>query len=263
MAFLVTAACMIAAACVCVLSYIAANKRLKAGAALPARENDSGEHAPDPSGSVGQTEPAGPADSGPGFLVQIKRGFSVSPVSRWIVFAAAVLLTGVVCFCAQTFQWGGSGIDTIGFIKVAVTALIMMSAAVIDLFTKKIPSFLPVLFLIVGTIMLAVEFIYMRESFPVLLAGSLIGLVGGFLVLLLLSFITKGGLGMGDVKLVGAMGYLSGIAASFYSFFFATVLCLIVTLALLISKRKKLKDELPFGPFLYLGYVLAIILGKF
>ena len=263
MAFLVTAACMIAAACVCVLSYIAANKRLEARAPLPARENDSREDAPEPSGSVGQTEPAGPADSGPGFLVQIKRGFSVSPVSRWIVFAAAVLLTGVVCFCAQTFQWGGSGIDTIGFIKVAVTALIMMSAAVIDLFTKKIPSFLPVLFLIVGTIMLAVEFIYMRESFPVLLAGSLIGLVGGFLVLLLLSFITKGGLGMGDVKLVGAMGYLSGIAASFYSFFFATVLCLIVTLALLISKRKKLKDELPFGPFLYLGYVLAIILGKF
>lgn len=68
---------------------------------------------------------------------------------------------------------------------------------------------------------------------------------------------------MGDVKLVAAMGYLSGIAASFYSFFFATVLCLIVTLVLLISKRKKLKDELPFGPFLYLGYVLAIILGKF
>ncbi|HIR53685.1 MAG TPA: prepilin peptidase [Candidatus Onthovicinus excrementipullorum] len=265
MVFLVTAACMIAAACACAMSYIAVNKRLEVGAAPSAQADGLGADASEPSGSSGRTGAVSPADSGrgPGFIVQLKRGFSVSPVPRWSVFAAAVLLTGVVCFCAQIFQWGGSGIDTIGFIKVAVTALIMMSAAVIDLFTKKIPSFLPILFLIAGTIMLAVEFIYMRESFLILLAGSLVGLVGGFLVLLLLSFITKGGLGMGDVKLVAAMGYLSGIAASFYSFFFATVLCLIVTLVLLISKRKKLKDELPFGPFLYLGYVLAIILGKF
>ena len=65
MAFLVTAACMIAAACVCVLSYIAANKRLEAGAALPARENDSGEDAPEPSGPVRQTGAAGPAGGGP------------------------------------------------------------------------------------------------------------------------------------------------------------------------------------------------------
>lgn len=182
---------------------------------------------------------------------------------RPVIFIISVLSVGVICFCAQILNWGGNGLDSIGFIKILITAEILMSAAVSDFFIKKIPNFLPLTFLASGVIILIFEYFFMRESFFLLLGSSLIGLVVGFIILLLMSIITKGGIGMGDVKLISTMGFLTGIAASFYTFVLASFLCLAVTIVLLITKVKKMKDELPFGPFIFIGYIFVVILGRF
>lgn len=263
--YLLTASSMLLAACVCSVSYIVVNNRLRASA-LQSHKNDVAEtslisNSVTMAGS--EISEKSISHNKRRFAQSIKQGFAVAPFSRVSVFVVSVLSVGIVSFCAQTFTWGGDGIDTIGYIKIVITSLLLMSAAVIDFYTKKIPNFIPIAFLGSGIVMLIAEFAFMRESFLILLAGSLVGLVVGFLCLFAMSLITKGGIGMGDVKLISTMGFLCGIAASFYSFFLATVFCLFVTIILLILKRKKMKDELPFGPFLFLGYILTIILGKF
>jgi len=79
----------------------------------------------------------------------------------------------------------------------------------------------------------------------------------GFFGLLVL--ITKGkGMGMGDLKLAGLMGLMLGgglIEAFYISFITGAVLGLF----LIITNKKGLKSEIPFGPFLVFS-TLALIL---
>jgi prepilin signal peptidase PulO-like enzyme (type II secretory pathway) len=66
---------------------------------------------------------------------------------------------------------------------------------------------------------------------------------------------------MGDVKLALLMGALLGgavVVALFLAFFFGAV----VGLVLILAKRKTRKDAIPFGPYLALGTMLALLYGS-
>jgi len=81
-----------------------------------------------------------------------------------------------------------------------------------------------------------------------------------FLVIFLIS---KGKwMGFGDVKLAILMGLLLGVpnvlVALFLAFFFGAI----IGVVLMISERKSLKSEIPFGPFLIAGTFAAMICGN-
>ena len=69
-------------------------------------------------------------------------------------------------------------------------------------------------------------------------------------------------MGFGDVKLAVLMGLLLGtekvLAAIFSAFFFGAIIGII----LMINKKKGLKSEIPFGPFLISGTFLAMLWGN-
>lgn len=266
MAILLTVCSMILAAGVCLISYIAVNRRLALAELQASLKNETEALNLDVDDSAEKAESEDSKHNireKKSLIEEVKQVFNDKTVSKAIAFGISILLVGAVTYCAQTFTWGGTGIDTVGIIKVVITALLMMSAAVIDLYTKKIPNILPICFLVAGIVLLAVEFIFMRESFGLLALSSFVGLIGGFILLIIMFLVTKSGIGMGDVKLISTMGFVSGVAAAFNSFLVASVLCLIVTLFLLITKLKKMKDQLPFGPFLFLGYIITVFLGRF
>lgn len=147
--------------------------------------------------------------------------------------------------------------------KICVTLALLLSAMIIDLEFKRIPNILIGILLGIRVVFLIPEFIFLGDDFGILLAGSVIGLLGGFMVMFLLSFISRGGIGMGDVKLISGLGFLSGVAAAFYSLVYGMILCVVFALTQIALKKKKLKDEIAFGPFIYLGYVLAVVMGTF
>jgi len=70
-------------------------------------------------------------------------------------------------------------------------------------------------------------------------------------------------MGFGDVKLAVFMGLLLGlknvILALFLAFFFGAIIGLI----LMFLKKKGLKSEIPFGPFLILGTFVALLWGQY
>ena len=83
---------------------------------------------------------------------------------------------------------------------------------------------------------------------------------GFFLAIFLLS---RGkAMGFGDVKLAILMGLLLGLpnilAALFLAFFFGAIIGII----LMVYKKKSLKSEIPFGPFLIAGTFLALFWGE-
>ena len=74
-------------------------------------------------------------------------------------------------------------------------------------------------------------------------------------------FITRGGVGMGDVKLFFVAGlYLGsgGIMAVIVTTVFSSAVYSIVQL---VRKKAKLKDEIAFAPFVWIGRILAMALG--
>ena len=88
----------------------------------------------------------------------------------------------------------------------------------------------------------------------------LVAAVGASLFLLILALIWPGGMGGGDIKLALFMGGILGImviVAMFLAFFFGAA----VGLVLIVSRLKSRKDHIPFGPYLALGSVLAVLYG--
>jgi leader peptidase (prepilin peptidase)/N-methyltransferase len=82
---------------------------------------------------------------------------------------------------------------------------------------------------------------------------------------LLLNILSRGGMGMGDVKLAAMLGALvSPIGWSIIGagFVFAFVLGAIVGLFLLLLKRASRKTQIPFGPYMLVGVWIALAIGN-
>ena len=96
------------------------------------------------------------------------------------------------------------------------------------------------------------------------LGRGLIGLVALFAFYFLLALIYPSGMGFGDVKLAGLVGlylaYLGWgelVTGAFLGFLFGGV----VGGLLMVARRAGRKSKIPFGPFMLLGALAAILAG--
>jgi leader peptidase (prepilin peptidase) / N-methyltransferase len=69
-------------------------------------------------------------------------------------------------------------------------------------------------------------------------------------------------MGMGDVKLAGLIGLMTGFPLAIIALFITIILGGVVALGLLLSGLRKRKDPVPFGPFICAGALIAIIWGR-
>jgi leader peptidase (prepilin peptidase) / N-methyltransferase len=97
------------------------------------------------------------------------------------------------------------------------------------------------------------------------LADAAVGALvfGGFFFVV--AFIYPAGMGGGDVKLafvLGTMlGYAEGVAIVLLGMFLAFLIGALVGVAVMMSAGGSRKSQVPFGPFLALGTVIAIFAG--
>ena len=103
-------------------------------------------------------------------------------------------------------------------------------------------------------------FVLGSSAWMLLLNNFLVG-IGIMFFLIIMSKITRGGLGAGDCKLYGALGFLCGMNTVLYALLFALIISAMLSLILLISRKKRLRDSFPLGPFVCLGCGLTIILS--
>jgi len=93
--------------------------------------------------------------------------------------------------------------------------------------------------------------------------NHLLGVVIGLLAVGLIILITRGkGMGMGDLKLAGALGIIFGWPDIIFVLTFSFIIGSIYGIYLLIKRIKGFKDSVPFGPFLVLGSVILIFFGQ-
>ncbi len=93
--------------------------------------------------------------------------------------------------------------------------------------------------------------------------NSLIAGLAPALFFFLLWLISKGGwLGFGDVKLAFFMGIFLGFPNILVALFSAFLIGSATGLILIALKKKKLKSQVPFGPFLVLGTFIGLFWGQ-
>jgi prepilin signal peptidase PulO-like enzyme (type II secretory pathway) len=84
----------------------------------------------------------------------------------------------------------------------------------------------------------------------------------GFAVFWLIVFLSRGrAMGWGDVKLGGALGLIFGWPDILMVLMLAFIVGAVFSLVLMAGGEKKIKDMIPFGPFLIIGSALVFFSG--
>ncbi len=94
-----------------------------------------------------------------------------------------------------------------------------------------------------------------------LLAGGIVGfLIFFFIYLFSLAVFKKEGMGGGDIKLMGVVGLFLGLQNVIQVFVLSFFIGSIISIIMLIARRKKGDDYIPFGPFIVIATYITMIL---
>ena len=136
---------------------------------------------------------------------------------------------------------------------------LLISALVIDYRKQIIPNRLTLTIFEVGVIF---TFISGLSSINVFL-DRVLGLITGggiFWIITLIGGLIAGkeAMGYGDVKLMGALGLIFGFTNTLMISVLSFLLGAIISITLLITKKKKSDEYIPFGPFIVLATFLIM-----
>jgi prepilin signal peptidase PulO-like enzyme (type II secretory pathway) len=103
---------------------------------------------------------------------------------------------------------------------------------------------------------------WLPESIVMRVAYAALGGAIGFAIFLLIAIVSRGGMGWGDVKLAALIGLATGFPLVFLAIIMGAIIGGIVAVALVIVKKRKFKETLPFGPFLALAAMITLLWGS-
>lgn len=145
------------------------------------------------------------------------------------------------------------------FWVLSVYACVFIVIFVIDLNTQLILNKItyPMCVFALATVPLRDELTYLDWRDNALIGGAV-----GFALLFLVVVLSRGGMGWGDVKMAALMGFALGFPIIFVGLMVGILCGGIIAAFLLILKRKGRKQAIPFGPFLAIGAMTALIWGN-
>lgn len=135
------------------------------------------------------------------------------------------------------------------FVSLLLISLCLL-VSLTDLLYTRIPNAALLLFF---PLFLLLRTFWPAHSFSSYLLGGL----AGVLILLLPALIKPNAVGMGDVKLLGTLGCALGLRPLLICLFLASMFAFISAVVLILAKRAKNNDSLPFAPSLSAGALLA------
>ena len=131
------------------------------------------------------------------------------------------------------------------------------TAALMDLLEKRIPNRLVAVLAVAWLLILAPLVLYAPDNAIAIGVSGLLGLVIAGAVLLAVYFISRKGLGGGDVKLMSVAGLYLGYDGALSALLYGSVLAAVTALVLILTKKMTAKDAIPLVPFLYVGILMT------
>lgn len=187
------------------------------------------------------------------FYFQITQHILVGDLLVWYYwFAGAWVLAGILLILLSIIDWRTYLIPDEIVIGLTLLGILITSlkAYYLEFFSWKV-SFLGHYAQLI--------------SLPFGIWGShLFAGVIGFSFFGLIYLLTRGrGMGFGDVKLAGALGLLLGWPDTILAFAIAFIVGSVIGVMILILKRKKFEEPIPFGPYLVASTFAVIFFGYY
>ena len=166
------------------------------------------------------------------------------------LYPAVEGLTGLA-FALVYQVYGWSGETAAGLLFVSVLAIISVSDLAYRLIPNKIT--LPAW----GLFLLLRWWIHPAEPYGL----HLLAMAVGFGVFFLLTVLSRGGVGGGDIKLFAVVGLFLGLRLLVLAIFLSALLGTIYGIGLILLRGAGRKTQVPFGPFIAAGSFLAYVAG--
>lgn len=267
MVYVVTGLCILVSFAICVFSLIYAENRKQKETVLEAVEasdESSEEQKSEEDKKISEDSNEENKDTKQDTSLPTTFFYKIKTLTiwQWVVFVLISLVSSAL-LCLETVWIQSNSNNWITIIKLFLTLEMLISASIIDKQIKKIPNKLVVSAYLIRVLLFVPEYFLFNDTFFKVLIGSVCGFAISFFVFFLMSILTKSGIGMGDVKLVSAMGCLIGLSGTFFSVFYGMVVCMFIAIGFIAFKKRKVKDKIAFAPFIYIGYLITMLLGTF
>lgn len=169
-------------------------------------------------------------------------------ISKGVYMIYTLLIIYVIFLIYRRYSLSGE------FIAYSILIIMLTMATITDIKKMIIPNKL----LIVG---FCISILAMFINKEVTILSSILGgtISGG--AIWALSYLTKGGIGLGDVKLIAVIGLFVGLVNIFSILMFSTIFSGLLGIILLVFKIRDKKDSLPFAPFILIGTILVLLIN--
>lgn len=186
---------------------------------------------------------------------------SFSRYKRIILPNYLLIAVNAIGYIALVYKFGihNELLQNLDLIKYMLLLPMLLCAFVVDLKEQIIPNRLNLLMFEIGLV-----FVFLHGFSNINIASNmLIGMLAGggiFLLITLLGGLIAGkeAMGMGDVKLMGALGLYFGLQNIVVISVLAFLIGAIGSIIYMILKRKSSDTYIPFGPFIVLSAVVTI-----
>ena len=172
-----------------------------------------------------------------------------------------LMLVTASLYVALVYRYGiqTTFIENLNLIKYLLLTPMLLSAFVIDYRLQIIPNRLNLTMFEVG---LVIAFLYGTSNVAITIDMLLGMLAGGgvFLAITLIGALIYGkeAMGLGDVKLMGALGLYFGLTNILIIAMMSFLIGAVLGVILIVSKIKKSDEYIPFGPFIVIATFISI-----
>ncbi|MBM7554613.1 prepilin peptidase [Thalassobacillus pellis] len=170
------------------------------------------------------------------------------PIS--FLYPSVELLTGIM-FAVSFLTFGWSYEFAGALLLITLSMIILVS----DLLYMLIPNKLLLFYL---PLFILYRIVYPLEPW----FGSVFGAVGAAILLAVIIIVSKGGMGAGDMKLMGLLGIMFGFQQALLIFILALFTGAVISLTLLSVRMISRSKPVPFGPYIATGALLTYFKGE-
>jgi leader peptidase (prepilin peptidase)/N-methyltransferase len=165
-------------------------------------------------------------------------------------------LVELFCGLLYVFLYYHFGFTVKGVVFIFLTTALLI-ISFIDLAHKIVPDAITLPGILVGLFTSLT-----LTSTSVGLVNGILGLCLGGGLFLLIALVSPGGMGIGDVKLIAMIGAFLGWQEVLVTILSSAMIGALVGVSLILLKKKGRKDPIPFGPFLAIGALIAMVWGR-
>jgi leader peptidase (prepilin peptidase)/N-methyltransferase len=143
---------------------------------------------------------------------------------------------------------------TMALLKYLFLSALLVAVSFIDIEHFLIPNSL----VLAGVVCGVVFSLFVHD---ISIWSALLGAASCSGLLLLVSLVRRGGMGMGDVKLAVVTGLFLGWSLGMVGLWIGVVSCGLLCIFLMAARIRGHKDPVPFGPFIALGAIVVLLWG--